>query len=212
MIVKIFKGVWFLSLLTTLAVLLYVYASLPEEIQVMEGERAFSISRNGLFYSALGLLSVFNILVFIFSKLFQAKNGLFAAWFYGLVCFLHLFLIVALQFFNVYNSQENFKYESIGYIIYGSISLVVVWFFLWPIYFLSTRIFSKPAVWVITFCCLNISQLQSYHSWKIVVWNILISLEIMLKFSLLEELVAYRTFLTTRILRNPVLIFWSLRR
>ena len=147
MIVKIFKGVWFLSLLVTLAVFMYVYASLPEEIQVRAGEApALIISRNGLFYMTLTVLSFLNVLVFVFARLYRQNNELLTAWFYGLVTFLHLFLIVALQFFSLYNSQENFDYESIGTIIYGSIGLVITWFSLWPVYFIYARFFSKPAV------------------------------------------------------------------
>ncbi len=146
MIVKIFKGVWFLSLLVTLVIFLYGYASWPEDILVMEGENSISLSRNSLFYLTLIVLTLFNALVFVFSRLFREKNELFAAWFYGLVTFLHLFLIVALQFFNLYNSQEKFDYDSIGPIIYGSIGLVVTWFFLWPVYFISAKFFNKPAV------------------------------------------------------------------
>ena len=148
MIVKIFKGVWFLSLLATLAVFLYVYASLPEEIQLRAGEAVspLSISRNGLFYITLGILSFLNILAFIFARLYRQNNELLTAWFYGLVAFLHLFLIVALQFFNLYNSQENFDYSRLGLIIYTSIALVVVWFLIWPIYQIYERVFSKPTV------------------------------------------------------------------
>src|SRR5882672_977670 len=113
MIVKIFKGVWFLSLLVTLTVFMYVYASLPEDIQLAEGKVPFTMSRNGLFYLTLAVLSIFNVLVFAFSRLYRQKNELLTAWFYGLVTFLHLFLIVALQFFNLYNSNEKFDYNSI---------------------------------------------------------------------------------------------------
>ena len=148
MIVKIFKGVWLLSLLATLVIFLYVYASLPEDIELSRGEAvpAFTLSRTGLFYLTLAILSFFNLLVFVFARLFRKNNELFAAWFYGLVTFLHLFLIVALQFFNLYNSLENYNYESIGYIIYGSIGLVVTWFSLWPVYFIYGKFFNKPAI------------------------------------------------------------------
>ena len=146
MIVKIFKVVWLLSLMATLAVFLYVYASLPEELLVTGGEQAISLTRNGLFYTTLLILTLFNALVLTFSRLYRQTNELFVAWFYGLVAFLHLFLIVALQFFSLYNSQENFDYSRLGVIIYTSISLVVIWFLMWPIYFAYTRIFSKPAI------------------------------------------------------------------
>ena len=146
MVVKIFKGVWFLSLLATLTIFMYVYASLPESILVREGEASQSISRDGLFYSTLALLAAFNTLIFIISRLYSGKNEYFRAWFFGLVTLFNLFLVVALQFLNLYNSQERFDYESIGSIIYGSISLVVLWSSLWPAYYLLQRITRKEPV------------------------------------------------------------------
>jgi hypothetical protein len=131
MIAKIFKGVWFLSLLATVAILLYVYASLPENIEV--GEKAV-VSRNVVFYSALALLAAFNSSVFVVARLYSGRPEFFMVWFYGLIIFLQLLIIVSLQFLNLYNSQEKFNYPSIGFIIYGSIALVVLWASLWPAY------------------------------------------------------------------------------
>jgi hypothetical protein len=135
MILKIFKAVWFLSLLAAIAVLLYTYASFPETIQVSEAGagQAQTISRNGLFYLSLAVLGILNALVFAVNRLMSSSDNLFQAWFYGLVVFFNLFMIVALEFFNLYNSQERFDYESIGYIIYGSVALIVLWASLWPI-------------------------------------------------------------------------------
>ena len=105
MIVKIFKGVWFLSLLATMAVFLYVYASLPESIAVMEGETTRFMSRNGLFYATLGFLAAFNALIFTASRLFRDNDPYFMAWFFGLITIFNVFMIVGLQFLNLYNSQ-----------------------------------------------------------------------------------------------------------
>ena len=146
MVVKIFKSVWFLSLLVTLAVFMYVYASLPESIVVRESNGSQSISRDGLFYSTLAFLAIFNLLIFILSRLYRENNDYFLAWFFGLVSFFHLFLIVALQYLNLYNSQERFDYDSIGAIIYGSIALVVLWSFLWPIYRLIQKFSNKQFI------------------------------------------------------------------
>ena len=43
MALKLLKGVWFLSMLAALATLLYVYAGLPQEVVVQEGDGATSI-------------------------------------------------------------------------------------------------------------------------------------------------------------------------
>lgn len=135
MIVKIFKAVWFFSLLAAVGVLLYAYASYPETIQLTEGEpgQAETISREALFYSSLIILALFNSLVFVVTRLMASSGPLFHAWFYGLIVFFNLFMIVALEFFNLFNSNERFDYASIGYIIYGSVALIVLWASLWPI-------------------------------------------------------------------------------
>jgi hypothetical protein len=149
MVLKIFKGVWFFFLLATLGIFLYVYAALPENISFLKtgpAVPALFITRNGLFYSTLALLAMLNALVFLVSKVFGRRNEYFTAWVYGLVTLFNLFLIVALEFVSVYNSQERFNYESIGYIIYGSVALVVIWSALWPLYRLFQRFSDKQAV------------------------------------------------------------------
>lgn len=134
MIVKIFKAVWFLSLLAAVGILLYTYASFPDVITVSEpgaGEPQ-EIGRNQLFYAALGMLSIFNVLVFVVNRFMAVGDTFFQAWFYGLVVCFNLFMVVALEFFNLYNSQEKYDYESIGYIIYGSVGLIILWAAAWP--------------------------------------------------------------------------------
>lgn len=137
MIVKIFKGVWLFSLLVTVAVLMYIYASLPETLQVGAN---LEMSRNGVFYTALIVLTMLTAFIFIISRLPIARLDYFLVWFYGLVIFLHLFVIVALQFINLYNGLEKFDYDRIGVIIYGSLAMVVVWFSLWPVYYLLQKL------------------------------------------------------------------------
>ncbi len=143
MIVKVFKAVWFFSLMATVALFLYVYASLPADIQVRDGS---AISRDGLFYTTLALLTVFNALIFVISKLYAGTEGYFQAWYYGLMTFLNLFIIVVLEFLNVYNSQERYNYDSLGFVIYGSLGMVVLWSSLWPVYFLVQRILTKQKI------------------------------------------------------------------
>ncbi len=149
MIIKIFKGVWFFSLLATLGIFLYVYAALPETISLMRSGLAvpeLTMTRNELFYLTVGVLTILNALVFVAAKVFARENEYFIAWIYGLVTFFNLFFVVALEFVNVSNSQERFDYQRIGYIIYTSIALVVIWSALWPIYRLIQRFSGKQAV------------------------------------------------------------------
>ncbi len=132
MMVRIAKGIWLISMMGSVTVLLYAYASLPETIQLrVDGGGA--VSRNAVFYAVLGLLAVLNMMVFLVNRFMSANDEFFQAWFYGLVVFFNLFTVVALQFFNLFNSAEKFNYDSIGFIIYGSVALMLTWVAVWPI-------------------------------------------------------------------------------
>ena len=146
MILKIFKAVWFLSLLTLMVSFLFVYASVPEQLVVHEGEGIRTISREGLFYGAVALFAVCNVLVFVISRLFSHTSDDFLCWFHGLIITLNIFFIIALNFINLYNSGEKFKFSSIGFVIYGSLALVVLWTISWPFYSLTRKKIDKPVV------------------------------------------------------------------
>ncbi len=143
MILKIFKAVWFLSLLAWLVIFLYVYASLPERVFILEGEGGFSISREFLFYVFLAAVAILNVLVFIVSRLFNKGHEDFLSWFYGLIVCLNFFFVIVLNFLNLVSSSEKFDYARIGYVIYGSLGLVVVWAVSWPFYSISRKILNK---------------------------------------------------------------------
>lgn len=148
MVVKIFKAVWFVSLIATVGVLLYAYASFPDVIQVREGQpgETDSITRDGLFYAVLGLLALFNAMVFVVNRFMAVGDSFFQAWFYGLMVFFNLFILVSLQFFSLYNSSEKFDYDSIGYIIYGSVALIILWASLWPLNTIRRQFLPKHGV------------------------------------------------------------------
>jgi magnesium-transporting ATPase (P-type) len=146
MVVKIFKAVWFLSLLVSVALLLYVYASLPADLQIGEGERSLAITRESLFYAALIFLALSNCLVFFTGRIYGSENVFFQAWFFGLISISNLFMDVALQFINVTNSAEKFDYSQIGWTIYGSLSLLILWATLFPIIQIRNRFSGKQSV------------------------------------------------------------------
>jgi hypothetical protein len=146
MVVKIFKAVWFLSLLGILALFLIVYASLPERIIVREAESAVTLSREALFYISLFIFALCNVLVFVVSRLFSKGHDDFQCWFYGLIICLNIFFIISLNFINLYNSSEKFDYTRVGYIIYGSLWLVAGWAISWPFYSLFRKMLSKQNI------------------------------------------------------------------
>jgi hypothetical protein len=145
MILRIFKSMWFLSLLAALASLLFVYASWPEQVVVQEqAAKLLSLPKDTVFYIAIGMMAITNVLVYIVAKLFHDDQ--FKSWFYGLIITLNIFFIVALKMLGTFNSGENFNYSRIDFIIYGSVLLILFWAISWPFYSVYRKFFHKPTV------------------------------------------------------------------
>lgn len=146
MSVKIFKAVWFLSMLGVLLILLYCYAGLPMDVVVNEnGGSLISVGRDAFFYMAASLVALVNSLVFVVNR-FYTKELDFRTWFYGLVICLNFFFVVALNFISLYNSGDAFDYSRIEYLILGSTFLFVVWALGWPIYSVYKKFYIKEQV------------------------------------------------------------------
>lgn len=142
MVLKLFKAVWFLSVLATLAILLFNYAGLPETVVVQEeGPSAFRVSREVYFYTMLAFIALVNVMVFPIGKVY-ASNPDFRSWFYGLVIALNFFFIVSMNFIGVFNSGEKFDYDQIRYIVYFSLGLFLLWAITWPAYLLYRKVVS----------------------------------------------------------------------
>jgi hypothetical protein len=141
MLLRIFKVIWFFSLLAVTGVLFYVYASLPEVVVMGQQEGGMTIPRENFFYTILFLMTAFNLLVFVLRRLYSVdEQWNFVAWFYGLVIFFNLFFLVTLSFTSLINSGERFEFARIGTIIYGSLFLLSVWSLVWPVYLAVRRI------------------------------------------------------------------------
>jgi hypothetical protein len=84
-------------------------------------------------------------MVYFVAKMYSKDNA-FRIWFYGLIITLNIFFVVALSLLNTFNSGEHFKYNNIDFIIYGSVSLIVLWALAWPFYFLYRKISTKQTV------------------------------------------------------------------
>jgi hypothetical protein len=139
MALKLLKGVWFLSMAVALGVLLYVYASLPQEVVIQdEPDGPVSVSNETVFYTAMVLMAIANVLVYVIGKVFKANIAL-RTWFHGLVTTLNVFFIVGLNFIALFNSNERYDYQRISFIIYGSVALMLLWAFAWPVYLIFRR-------------------------------------------------------------------------
>ena len=139
MVLKLLKAVWFLSMLATLVALLYVYASLPQEVLVQDDTDAkVAISNELFFYIAMVLIAVSNAMVYVMAKVFKTNEEL-RTWFYGLIIALNIFFIIGMNFISLYNSTEKFDYDRISLIIYGSLALIILWASAWPVYAIFKR-------------------------------------------------------------------------
>jgi hypothetical protein len=135
---------WFLSVLVVLANLLFVYASLPETVIVQEDERV-SISKEWLFYLFMFSIVLINLLVYLFKLMVHEEESL-RSWFHGLIITINIFLIISLQALNVYNSSEIFDHSRVTFFLTGSLSLILFWTALWPLYLVFQKFFVKQAV------------------------------------------------------------------
>jgi hypothetical protein len=146
MVLRISKGAWFISILGLLATLLFVYASLPDDVIVLqEGADFLYLGKEGFFYLSLVAITLINALVFAVSALFKADQDL-RTWFNGLVTVLNIFFIISFFLVNAINSNEKFDFERIGFIIYGSVILIAVWAISWPIYLLIRKFSGKASI------------------------------------------------------------------
>jgi hypothetical protein len=139
MVLKLLKAMWFLSMLATLGALLYVYASLPQEVLVQDDTDArVAISNEVFFYLAMIFIALSNAMVYVMAKVFKTNEDL-RSWFYGLVVALNIFFIIGMNVISLYNSEEKFDYDRIALIIYGSLGLIVLWAAAWPVYAIFKR-------------------------------------------------------------------------
>lgn len=145
MIHKISKGVWLISLLGLLAALLWVYAGLPEQVMIQQTDTGItSLSRDSVFYIVLGLSAIFNALVFVISAVFNSAL-LFRTWFNGLIITLNAFTMVALFTLSALNGTERFDVSRIAFLLYGSLSLVILWCIAWPLFILFQKFLFKES-------------------------------------------------------------------
>ena len=144
MTLKLFRAAWFVSALLVLANLLYVYASLPEAVVIHENEH-IAVGREWFFYGSLLALIAINLLVYLFKLLYEQGENL-RAWFHGFIITVNIFLIIAMQAVNVYNSNEMFNHRLVSVYVTGSLALIVIWAAVWPVYLMVQRFFIKQAV------------------------------------------------------------------
>ncbi|UII30754.1 hypothetical protein LVD17_20890 [Fulvivirga ulvae] len=136
---RLIKSFWFLSLIIGLAVLLYIYAGLPEQVAyeiAPEGGMSY-ISRETFFYLSLAALVIANFSLYTVSRSLRYRkesiNVLMTNWQLSLAGVLNFFFIVIWNFISLVNSGENFNYDNFGYMIYVALGLIVIWIIALPV-------------------------------------------------------------------------------
>lgn len=143
MILKILKGVWFFSLLLLFVVFFYIYAALPEVVNLTDVEGRLSVSRNGFFYSAIVLFALINVLVFVVNRILSSGDQGFSSWIYGLVVSFNIFFFTSLGFLHVLNGGDRYDFSQMGPAVYGSLILICIWIISWPVILIYRKIISN---------------------------------------------------------------------
>ncbi|MGK7396872.1 MAG: hypothetical protein ACNS62_20010 [Candidatus Cyclobacteriaceae bacterium M3_2C_046] len=139
--VKIFKFIWFISLLLFLASFLWVYAYLPGEAQIWAGEdtsRDITISKDMFFYGGLLIFMIINVIFYLFSGVWSknvARNVSqpefrdfkinILNWLISFNVVINFFLIISIILIGSINqSQPN---PAISILMYVGPAFIIIW-------------------------------------------------------------------------------------
>jgi hypothetical protein len=146
MVLKIFKGVWFFSLMALFAAFIYVYAGLPEEIQFSDVPAGASMPRSTFFYASALVFALINSLVFLANQLVNTKSDSFSSWFYGLVISFNAYFTTSLSYIYVVNGGERYNYPQMGPGMYFTLILLVGWIAAGLILYIFKKFLSKQTI------------------------------------------------------------------
>lgn len=134
---RFIRAFWYLSVLIVFFGLMYSFASLPTE--VLYSEEFSTIPKDTYFYGALVIIAITNFTLYALARqMGQQKRSTplsvaLQSWLFGLNFSLNLFFFVALMFVMMYNSNEKWDFELLGYGIYLSIGTIVLTIISFPI-------------------------------------------------------------------------------
>ena len=127
-----------LSLLILLIILIYIYASMPEQIAMFtnaDGDPGYYVSRNSFFYLSLLMIVVVNGVFLAYS--YFAKSAKtegtekflesLRVWANGLLTLVNIFFITAMIFLSAFNSLEKLDLYNFGLIIYVVLGMIFLW-------------------------------------------------------------------------------------
>ncbi|UII25562.1 hypothetical protein LVD15_19960 [Fulvivirga maritima] len=146
---RLIKAAWFVSLLVSLAALLYVYASIPVEVIYRLdnfGNPIGEISRETFFYVSLIILVVANFSLYTVSRSLQYRDesikNIMTSWQLSFALVLNFFFIIIWNFISLVNSGEHYAYTNSGYLIYVALGLIALWVLALPLILIKKKISS----------------------------------------------------------------------
>lgn len=142
---RVFKLVSRITVFIFLAMLLYVYAFLPEMVSLyfdQGGTPIFQMDREVFFYSALGLFMVCTLVLSFLKRTLKTlpvgttgtsisankKSGL-RVWADSLSVVLNLFFIFSISFVGLFHNDEHFNVSYFAFIVYIGPLLICIWIF-----------------------------------------------------------------------------------
>lgn len=147
--IKITKFLYTLSIFIFLAMLLYVYAFLPEQFGVYfdsSGEATIMMGRTDFFYAALGLFVLTNGAIVLFRRMNRGRLNLSKTsfddmttaeiiyhWLNGLSFVINVIYVFSIMFVGMYHNSEHFDISNYAALIYIGPVLLAGWIF-WFIY------------------------------------------------------------------------------
>ncbi len=148
-ITKVIRGI---STVAFLAVLLYVYAYLPEKVSLpieIESIDKIIVTKGTVFYSMIAIFALVAILTFWFVKLIDAlpgesekeKNRLIN-WSGTFAIVINIFLIISMIIIAIINNVEQKQPGDYTLLAYVGPVLLLLWLF-WLVFNLFSRSFSK---------------------------------------------------------------------
>lgn len=146
MVLRIFKGAWFLSLLATLGVFFYTYASLSSEVSLRTGEYIIAFSRNSMFYGWLTAMSLINMMVIVTQRFLAPQQEDLMSWIVGLIISINFFFATIFGYILVLASNENYEYSRLGILLMASLIVLILWAVGGPIYLFSRKLFVKKEI------------------------------------------------------------------
>ena len=139
---RLIKYLWFITVLALLASLLWIYASLPNEVGVLAnefGEANEFLEKNQFFYVFFGFFALINIILFGLRNMLVSQTERFShqldpsrrslqlslsQWMLAFASSLNIFFILALVYLAAFNSTDVNSLQTYQVLVYAGPVLI----------------------------------------------------------------------------------------